>query len=1091
MTSEEWMAYYGSEDGITESKKVSKKQLDKAIDALNKATKDLTIVLPKWQEARDKGDDQAQSTYLEELRDLTKKKQSAEKLVNQHIKDLDKDAELKITAESLLEDGIIISEGFTSKLNQIRKGAKNVGDFIKKTLSDAEFKMFGGNQKFELFLTDFYKVATESVEEGKKGLWANVHAKRKRGEKPAKPGDEDYPDEEAWKDAQESLDVNEGVFTIAGGVVLGILGSIFAYKGLQAAKAIGGAIIDNSIESLMDYKDKLDDEKKFKNKIKPVADRFAGDTKLAAMYDELPPYIDSWSDKATKNNRKRTKAMQDIAKYIKSKLSEDEEWYFKEISQLLRTGKTRVGKNTFEEVTESYMIESPKIFKYEPTELTEELRKEAIENFGNRAGSARVARPDLAGPIRKEIMDFFANNPFDDVADLDWKVSSFDPSQPLELVDLSTGGSKIIQYVTTRIASQYGSLAVEWGLEIKPNFRIEFSSHSVGNSRRAYVKGPRFQKFLKELYLSIPDNAEEDGSNIMNRKGNQRNGFIWNLKSTIPSTFLEGLMSDPITAWWYDYLDHGDHGTSAEAEIRDLFNKINKKYYKEWQKIHRTGLTGVVRNIKAWWTGAREHEELMGGEPLFEATEVTKEMWDKEWNIKKSFGKEFEEKFAKRIEAAMSKAKNEEQAEEWAYKNFKQLPNPAKGMTIEESVMNEATVEVDAMFPTDKEFLKFLKKNKVKITNKEMNGPAGHPVITMQGKRKDLEKVLADPELGWDDPDLAEYIEESVEINERKAPFPYNLGFNGRNDHFRYAEEIGMKVKDIEGIRDYHKQAQRGGQTAVRDISGRILITTYGQPDIKDAIVKALKGVDKNLDLKTIKNNYDASDRERSKHEQDHDMWEWEIQKHEDVWSYKRKYGDAPKLDKEFTRDHQMEFIDMLAPYSTTQHELADIDITSLDSFLQYAADHVSSANLKKVTKRIKKEYPKLENKNINMKNLLTLESFSVINERKEKYPITDREDSDYKKLGAEWWFKCPFAEFKSRALGKPNFVTSDNVSDLDAEKWWRDQTRNHDGKAHGKILKMLDKYKGEYKGAGDRWEEFQSWIEQAMMSQGNMIDAR
>jgi hypothetical protein len=372
-----------------------------------------------------------------------------------------------------------------------------------------------------------------------------------------------------------------------------------------------------------------------------------------------------------------------------------------------------------------------------------------------------------------------------------------------------------------------------------------------------------------------------------------------------------------------------------------------------------------------------------------------------------------------------------------------------------------------------------------------MNGPAGHPVITMQGKRKDLEKVLADPELGWDDPDLAEYIEESVEINERKAPFPYNLGFNGRNDHFRYAEEIGMKVKDIEGIRDYHKQAQRGGQTAVRDISGRILITTYGQPDIKDAIVKALKGVDKNLDLKTIKNNYDASDRERSKHEQDHDMWEWEIQKHEDVWSYKRKYGDAPKLDKEFTRDHQMEFIDMLAPYSTTQHELADIDITSLDSFLQYAADHVSSANLKKVTKRIKKEYPKLENKNINMKNLLTLESFSVINERKEKYPITDREDSDYKKLGAEWWFKCPFAEFKSRALGKPNFVTSDNVSDLDAEKWWRDQTRNHDGKAHGKILKMLDKYKGEYKGAGDRWEEFQSWIEQAMMSQGNMIDAR
>ena len=79
----------------------------------------------------------------------------------------------------------------------------------------------------------------------------------------------------------------------------------------------------------------------------------------------------------------------------------------------------------------------------------------------------------------------------------------------------------------------------------------------------------------------------------------------------------------------------------------------------------------------------------------------------------------------------------------------------------------EATVEMDALDPDNKEFLKFLKKNKVKIINKEMSGPGGGtPVITMQGKRKDLEKVLADEELGWADPDLAEYIEESV-VNEK------------------------------------------------------------------------------------------------------------------------------------------------------------------------------------------------------------------------------------------------------------------------------------------------------------------------------------
>ena len=88
----------------------------------------------------------------------------------------------------------------------------------------------------------------------------------------------------------------------------------------------------------------------------------------------------------------------------------------------------------------------------------------------------------------------------------------------------------------------------------------------------------------------------------------------------------------------------------------------------------------------------------------------------------------------------------------------------------------EATVEMDAINPDDKDFLKFLKKNRVKIINKVMDGPGGGtPVITMKGKRKDLETVLADPELGWDDPDLAEYIEESVneKVKVTKDKFPY------------------------------------------------------------------------------------------------------------------------------------------------------------------------------------------------------------------------------------------------------------------------------------------------------------------------------
>jgi len=89
-------------------------------------------------------------------------------------------------------------------------------------------------------------------------------------------------------------------------------------------------------------------------------------------------------------------------------------------------------------------------------------------------------------------------------------------------------------------------------------------------------------------------------------------------------------------------------------------------------------------------------------------------------------------------------------------------------------ILCEATVEMDAMDPDDKDFLKFLKKHKVTIIDKKMDGPGGGtPVITMQGKRKDLEAVLADEELGWADADLAEYIEESV-VNEKLSKSELN-----------------------------------------------------------------------------------------------------------------------------------------------------------------------------------------------------------------------------------------------------------------------------------------------------------------------------
>lgn len=62
-------------------------------------------------------------------------------------------------------------------------------------------------------ILDFEKWSiTEGKKKKKKGLWDNVHAKRKRGESPAKKGDSDYPEEDAWKDAtNEELNESTGI----------------------------------------------------------------------------------------------------------------------------------------------------------------------------------------------------------------------------------------------------------------------------------------------------------------------------------------------------------------------------------------------------------------------------------------------------------------------------------------------------------------------------------------------------------------------------------------------------------------------------------------------------------------------------------------------------------------------------------------------------------------------------------------------------------------------------------------------------------------------------------------------------------------
>lgn len=93
------------------------------------------------------------------------------------------------------------------------------------------------------------KAAAEK--EAKRGLWDNVHAKRKRGEKPAKKGDKDYPDEKSWKKTTKeaalkslvlekiAIDKNRLLPLLAG---LGVYG--ISHPLLAAATGKGGTVKD-------------------------------------------------------------------------------------------------------------------------------------------------------------------------------------------------------------------------------------------------------------------------------------------------------------------------------------------------------------------------------------------------------------------------------------------------------------------------------------------------------------------------------------------------------------------------------------------------------------------------------------------------------------------------------------------------------------------------------------------------------------------------------------------------------------------------------------------------------------------------------
>jgi len=186
----------------------------------------------------------------------------------------------------------------------------------------------------------------------------------------------------------------------------------------------------------------------------------------------------------------------------------------------------------------------------------------------------------------------------------------------------------------------------------------------------------------------------------------------------------------------------------------------------------------------------------------------------------------------------------------------------------------------------------------------------------------------------------------------------YNLGLG---KEIEYEKAIGKVVSKLKGIDAYAKTTAGYGKTPVNSSANHIYVTQYGKVDNTSKLKSILKKADPNLDVSKLKNNFNASDSARSKHDQDNDIWKYSIPKKMD-WHQAKKAGILKtKPIKKMSHDVVIDLLDMMAPYTSKQHELADQKWTSLDSFMQHASDLISGSNWKKFQQSVKKKYPVLE----------------------------------------------------------------------------------------------------------------------------------
>ena len=156
--------------------------------------------------------------------------------------------------------------------------------------------------------------------------------------------------------------------------------------------------------------------------------------------------------------------------------------------------------------------------------------------------------------------------------------------------------------------------------------------------------------------------------------------------------------------------------------------------------------------------------------------------------------------------------------------------------SFNEAKTNEATVVMDAMDPGSRILTKLLKKHKVTMEIIDNEGPSGWPEVELTGDRKDLEKVLASED-GWDDADLAEYIEES----NGTATVKVKAITEAKSNIAKKWDSTNTMMDDLREFINDAKDA--GGEDLVKDIHDALrLMTNYAKGELKESVVTEANG---------------------------------------------------------------------------------------------------------------------------------------------------------------------------------------------------------------------------------------------------------